>query len=120
MDLWVHLKQIKLSSFNRANKRKREREEETNLCSVFKSLEIAKRKPFSLEAAMKKLCLTNPGEDSEDDNAVEACNNGQDAKTTTKDVSVVSVGDLLQLKKTQDCVDDAQTPLQDGSVLSWS
>ena len=56
-DLWAHLKQIKSFSFNRAIKRKRERNEETSLCSVFNSLAIARRKPISLETAMKKLCL---------------------------------------------------------------
>ena len=117
-DLWAHLKQVKACSFNKALKRKRERDEEINLCSSFSSLGISRKsKPLSLEARMKKLCLGATTDDLGDSIANESCAIVQDAKTTSNCV-FGGVGAVGQHNLSQKCDDAVLPPMQDGSSLS--
>ena len=98
-DLWGHILQIHNCSFNRAVKRKREREEDAELCKSFGNMMIRKDKDLTLDAAFKKLCLQDDGL-SHPVNAQDI-----DVKTTSSG----SEACLFDSHKLQDANDDQKT-----------
>ena len=58
-NLWEHLKAVKSSSFNRAIKRKRQRDNDIALCDSLGSLQISRSKHVPVESMFKKLCISD-------------------------------------------------------------
>ena len=65
LDLWQHLKDVKLCSFSKAIKRKKEVEADAMLCDSLGAMRLSRVKDDSLETKLKKLCIGNEDEDEE-------------------------------------------------------